>query len=546
MRYLLRLIGLVKPLIARMIMAISFGLFGHLAATFISVLGAYSILYILGIDTSISLSVCAVLMIILAVLRAIFRYIEQNANHYIAFRLLALIRHKVFVALRKLAPSKLDGQDKGDLISIITTDIELLEVFYAHTISPVMIAILYSIIMVIFITMQDIYLGLIALFAYITVGIILPIIVDKINGDTGIRFREKSGALSSFVLGSLRGIEEIVQYGGEKERLKTLVDRSNELKDYEKKASDTRTINTTIANIVIFTFDIFVIFVAVYLVSINKIDASKALIATIAMMSSFGPTMAIANLASTIQNTIAAAKRVTMIIDEKPLIDEVKDKEKIDNGDIKVRDVSFSYDKELILDDINLDIEKGNILAISGRSGSGKSTLLKLIMRFYDVDQGKIIISDRDVKEVNSEDLRTLISYMVQDTIIFSDSIKNNLKIAKLDATDEEIIKAAKKAKIHDLIIGLKDGYDTKVAELGTSLSAGERQRLGLARIFLRDSQVILLDEPTSNLDSLNEGMILRSLKEEMKDKTIVIVSHRESALRIADKEYKMTSARLS
>lgn len=542
---MLRLIKLVKPLSLYMLAAIMMGVIGNLMASFITISAALMICTILNI-TNYSITMICIMMVIMAICRGLLRYGEQSCNHFIAFKLLALIRDQVFKALRKLCPAKLDGKQSGNLISIITTDIELLEVFYAHTISPIMIAIIYCLIMIIFISHYSISLAIIAILAYISVGIIMPIYISRSNKDLGMIFRNKQGELSGFILDSLRGLKEIIQYHLNDKRLNDMNNKTNDLLAYEEKMKDISANNSAITNVIVLLFDILMLTIASLLYLNNKISFISVIIPVITLMSSFGPVNALAALGSTLQNTFASANRVLDILDESPLVEEISGKEDILADDIKVDKVSFKYDEEIILDDLSLDIKANSITGIAGKSGSGKSTLLKLIMRFYECNNGHILINNTDVNEINTKNLRDMESYVTQDTYLFHDSIKNNIKIAKLDASDDEIITACKKASIHDFITSLANGYDTKVKELGDSLSGGQKQRIGLARAFLHDSNIVLLDEPTSNLDSLNEAIILKALKEESNGKTIVLVSHRQSTMGICDKVYSVENGRLS
>ena len=536
-----RLIGLVKPLSGYMILAILMGLIGHLCAAFITVFGGYAILHVLHPEWSMSLGVLFGAVLIFALVRGFLRYAEQACNHFIAFKLLALIRDKVFSALRRLCPAKLEGKDKGNLISIITSDIELLEVFYAHTISPIAIAFLFCIIMVCFLGSYHIALGILALAAYITVGVIIPLVTSKLSGDDGIRFRTKSGQLSSFVLDSLRGLSETLQYGQGKTRMAAMNTQTDNLSRDEERMKRTAGRNTAVTNTVILVFDLAMLFLSAKLVGFEG-----CMIATLALMSSFGPVVALAALGSTLQNTFAAGNRVLDILDESPVVEEITGKEVIQFHGAVAENVTFAYGEETILDNFSVTIPENQIIGINGRSGSGKSTLLKLFMRFWQVQQGEVNISGRNVDEINTTNLRNMESFVTQETHLFHDSIRNNLRIAKLDATDEEIIAACKKASVHDFIMSLPKGYDTEVGELGDTLSGGERQRLGLARAFLHDAPFMLLDEPTSNLDSLNEAVILKSLHQECAGKTVVLVSHRKSTMGIADTVYSVEHGRMS
>ena len=536
-----RLVGLVRLLAGYMVLAVVMGIIGHLCAALITVFGGYGILASLRPERSMDLSLLFGAVLAFALLRGFLRYGEQACNHFIAFKLLALIRDRVFCALRRLCPAKLEGKDKGDLISVITSDIELLEVFYAHTLSPICIAALFSAVMVWFIGSHHAALGGLALAAYMTVGIVIPLATSRLGGDDGIRFRECSGQLSAFALDSLRGLSETIQYGHGPQRLAEMNARTDEMSRAEARMKGTAGSNTAVTNTAILVFDLAMLFCSAGLVGFEG-----CLITTLALMSSFGPVVALAALGATLQQTFAAGNRVLDILDESPVAEEVSGKEKTAFRGAAAEGVSFAYGAETVLDDLSVDIPENSIVGITGRSGSGKSTLLKLFMRFWQTQQGAVKISGRNVDRINTADLREMESFVTQETHLFHDSIRNNLRIAKLDATDEEIMAACKKASVHDFIMGLPKGYDTEVGELGDTLSGGERQRLGLARAFLHDAPFLLLDEPTSNLDSLNEAVILRSLHEECSGKTVVLVSHRRSTMGIADTVYSVEHGRIS
>ena len=482
----------------------------------------------------------------MAVARGILHYGEQYCNHYIAFRILAIIRHKVFAVLRKLCPAKLEGKEKGNLIAIITSDIELLEVFFAHTISPIAIAFITSLIMVIFIWYQHPIAGIISLLAYITVGIALPLWNGSRSADAGMNFRNNVGELNNFVINSMYGVDEILQYNQGEVRLNEMDSKSLELSDNQRKLSFFEGSQRAATNIVIQLFSWLMFFYMLMLYKNESIGFSQMLIATLAMMSSFGPTVALSSLSNNLNQTLACGERVLSLLEEEPTVEEVSGKEATSFEGADVDNVNFSYAEEIILDNVSLDIKKGKVLGIHGVSGSGKSTLLKLLMRFWDVNTGEIHISGKNIKNVNTEDLRKMIGYVTQETVIFQGTIADNIRVSKQDASLEEIYNAAKKASIHDFISSLPNGYDTNVGELGDSLSDGEKQRIGLARAFLHDGDFLLLDEPTSNLDVLNEGIILKSLSEESAGKTIVLVSHRKSTMSLVDETYEMANGRFS
>ena len=536
-----RLVGLVKPLAGYMVLAITMGLIGHLCAAFITVFGGFAVLNVLGLQKGTSLVVLFICLIAFALVRGFLRYAEQACNHFIAFKLLALIRDKVFGALRRLCPAKLEGRDKGNLINIITSDIELLEVFYAHTISPICIAFLFCILLVIFIGSYHIALGALALAAYIVVGAVIPLVTSKLSGDTGMNFRSKSGTLAGFVLDSLRGLSETLQYGRGAQRMEQMNAMTDALSREEERMKHTSGRNTAVTNTVILIFDL-----SMLVLSAALCGFEGALICTLALMSSFGPVVALAALGATLQNTFAAGNRVLDILDETPVVEEIDDHANVEFHGAAAEHVTFSYGEETILDDLSVEIPEGKIIGIVGRSGSGKSTLLKLFMRFWQIQKGTVSVSGHSVDEINTKNLRDMESFVTQETHLFHDSIRNNLRIAKLNATDDEIIAACKKASVHDFIMTLPNGYDTPVGELGDTLSGGERQRLGLARAFLHDAPFLLLDEPTSNLDSLNEAVILKSLHKERENKTVVLVSHRRSTMGIVDKVYSVEHGRMS
>ena len=597
------LIGLVKPLLHIMAAAIILGTVGYLCAIFLTILAGQVILRgLAGNAAGAGISVISeaamkstwlsgasvnrilAVMILMAVLRGILHYMEQYCNHFIAFKLLAIIRHKVFAALRKLCPAKLEGRDKGNLISIITTDIELLEVFYAHTISPIAIATLTSVIMVIFIGRYHVLAGVLALASYLIVGVVIPMWNGKRGSQKGMEFRTEFGELNSFVLDSLRGMDETIQYDQGKKRKGQMSDRSRKLAGMQEDLSWMEGSQRSFTNLMILLASFGMLALTIYLYGKGEIGFDGILTCTIAMMGSFGPVVALSSLSNNLNQTLASGERVLSLLEEKPLVEEIldetefhavgrfndmekqdeperitagmyvkgSDSEKIENESVveftgaEVSHVTFAYEEETILDDYSLKLAPGKITGIHGSSGSGKSTLLKLLMRFWDVNEGMISVDNKDVREISTRHLRDLESYVTQETHLFHDSIANNIAIAKPGATREEIMAAAKKASINDFIMTLPKGYDTEVGELGDTLSGGEKQRIGIARAFLHDSPLLLLDEPTSNLDSLNEGIILKSLKEDKANRTVVLVSHRTSTMKVADVVYEMENGRVS
>ena len=533
-----KMIGLVKPLAHIMIAAVLLGSLGYLCAISLTITAGHSVLLAMKGQP---VTKYLIILVVLAVMRGILHYAEQYCNHFIAFKLLAIIRHQVFAVLRKLCPAKLDGREKGNLISIITTDIELLEVFYAHTISPIMIAILTSLIMVVFIGRFHVYAGIFAVCSYLLVGCVIPLRNGSKGGQKGMEFRSGFGKLNSFVLESLRGIDETIQYGQGKKRKTQISEKSIELGKMQKDLNRMEAMQRAVTDLVILCCSFGMFFLMYHLYQAGNVTFDAMLLATIAMMGSFGPVTALSSLSNNLNQTLASGERVLSLLEEEP-----EGEADISFEGASVEDVTFAYDEEVILKDCNINMKQGKVIGICGKSGCGKSTLLKLLMRFWDVNKGNIKISEENVKEIPTKTLRNIQSYVTQETELFHDSIANNIAIGKQGAAREEIIKAAKKASIHDMIMSLPNGYDTEVGELGDTLSGGEKQRIGIARAFLHDSPMLLLDEPTSNLDSLNEGIILKSLKEESRGRTVVLVSHRESTMGIADEVYHMDAGRVS
>lgn len=543
---LLRMLALVKPLAGFMALAVFTGTLAYLAVQFIPVLGGYAVLNGLGFDVPMQLKSIWICLVVFALMRAVLRFIEQRTNHYIAFTLLAIVRDRVFSALRRLCPAKLDGRDKGDLISLITSDVELLEVFYAHTISPIFIAFTVETVMCIFIGRYNVYLGLFAAAAFICVGGLVPVIISHISGNTGDEIRGQAAELSAFVLENIRGLDETIQYDNGQKRMEQMNERTDALTMKQGELNRLTGINLAIANTFILVSDALMLVIASMLYKNGSVGFDGMLIPVIAFMSSFGPVTALASLGTSLQNTIASGGRVLDIIDEVPETEDIIGQSETAFSGAECKNVSFSYGGENVLSGLNIKLPENKIVGIIGKSGSGKSTLLKLLMRFWKTSSGDVLVSDRNINEINTADLRNMESYMTQETQLFKDTIANNIRIARLDTTQEDIEEACKKASLHDFIMTLPDGYETNVGELGDTLSGGERQRIGLARAFLHDAPFILLDEPTSNLDSLNEAVILRSLKESCSDKTVLLVSHRKSTMCIADVTYSVENGRMS
>ena len=542
-----QLLALVKPLAHIMAFTITMGTLGFLSAIFIMVLGAMGLSHLLGFEGHLNFTQILTALIALAVARGILRYLEQMSGHYIAFKLLALLRDKVFSALRRLAFVKLQDKQAGQLVSLVTNDIELLEVFYAHTIAPIMIAFFTSAILVAVFAHISAWFALVALIAYLCIGVVLPIITTKLAREDGRKYRELVGEMNDFFLDSVRGMKEIQLFSYAKQRLDEIQQRSQAIDGAFRKIKDQEAKVRVYTEIAVSVFNIIILFTGLILFSLDKLDFAGFLVGVILLMSSYGPVIALSNLSSNLLQTLASGERVLSLLAEQPALKDVENAVNLmDVSDIAVENLDFAYGEEQILSGINLQLAKGQILGIHGRSGSGKSTLLKLLMRFYDPQQGQIRINGEPLANINTASLRDNMAYITQQTYIFNDTIEENIRLAHRSATQEQIIEAAKQASIHDFIMSLPEGYQTKMTELGGNLSDGEKQRIGIARAFLHNAPIILLDEPTSNLDSLNEAIILQSLRNVKADKLIVLVSHRQSTMAICDQVIGIESGRMS
>lgn len=536
------LIALLGSLSIIIVLAVINGSIGFVCAMGVTVSGAVGIAKVLGEDIALSYGWIVGMAIGFGVLRGILRYFEQYSNHYIAFKLLAVLRDKVFGALRVLCPAKLENKQKGSIIAMITSDIETLEVFYAHTISPICIAVLVSLGVVLFIGfVSSWYIALVALVGYIFTGIIVPAVSSGRLKESGVRYRAEFASFSAFFLDSIKGINDIVLNNAGKERENEVNERSDELLSETKKMKREITKVSSAIELTVSVFILITLAVGIILVRSDVLSVGRMIIGVVAVFSSFGPVIAVGALPGNLTQTFASGDRVLNLLEEKPAVEEINGGRNFDYDNLKVKDLSFSYDGSAeVLRDIKMHAEKGEIVGIIGESGCGKSTFLKLLLRFWEKDGGDIDYNGTDVDEINTESLFSNVTMVSQSTYLFEETVEDNLRIAKADATDDEIENACRMASVHDFIKTLPDGYKTMVTALGDNLSAGEKQRLGLARAFLRGSSLILLDEPTSNVDSINEGIILDALRKQKNKKSIILVSHRESTMAIADRVYKV------
>lgn len=543
---MMKLILLLDTLGYAILVAIINGVLGFLSAMGVTVFGAFGISKFLGENINMSYTLIIILIITCGILRGVLRYFEQYFNHYIAFKLLALLRDKIFKSLRRLCPAKLECKEKGSIISMITSDIETLEVFYAHTISPICIAVIVSIIVIIFEASYVHYsFAILTSIFYILIGVIFPVITSKKLKDNGVNYRNSFSMFNGYFLDSIKGIKEIIQHNSSEKRIEVINDYSNELlketKNIRRKTVDASSRTDILVSIAILSS----VILGIYLVNLDIISIGKMIMGVVVIFNSFGPVIAISALPGNLTQTFASGSRILDLLEELPVTENVTDGKNIEFECLTVKNLRFGYGDKLVLNDINLPVQKGKIVGIVGESGCGKSTFLKLLLRFWKKTSGEILYNNIDIENINTNNLLDNVTMVSQTTYLFDTSIEENLKIAKLNATHEEIVEACKKASIHDFINSLPEGYLTKVGMLGERLSAGEKQRIGLARAFLSPAKLILLDEPTSNVDSINEKIILDSLKRSKSDYGIILVSHRESTMSICDEVYKIEDGKL-
>lgn len=530
-----------------MVAAVVNGALGFFAAMGVTVFASLGVAKALGETVALSYGAIAAAAVACGVLRGVLRYFEQYGNHYIAFKLLAVLRDRIFSALRLLAPAKTEGRQKGNLIAMITSDIETLEVFYAHTVSPICIAAVVSVSVFLFVGLAaSWYLALTALIGYVVIGIASPLRASAKLKAGGVNYRRGFASFNAFFLDSIKGIREIVLNNGGEERKKEVNRRSEDLLKETEKMKNSVAKNSAAVELLISLFIIASFAVGVLLVSEGTLSLGRMIIGVTAVFGSFGPVTALSALPGNLTQTFACGDRVLNLLEEQPAVQPVIGGKTFRFDRVNVDRLSFAYNDETeILKEIYLNAKKGEIIGIVGKSGCGKSTLLKLLMRFREKNSGRIDYNETEIGEIDSVNLTDNVTMVPQNVWLFDETVEENLRIAKPDATAEELEAACRAAAIHERIVSLPDGYRTRVGFGGSRLSAGEKQRLGVARAFLRGSGLILLDEPTGNIDSLNEGILLKSLVNAKKDKCIILVSHRESTMSIADRIYRLENHRL-
>lgn len=535
------LISMLGSLAYVMVFAVINGTLGYICAMGVTVSGAVAVAKLLGENIALSYYALMGIAVGCGVMRGILRYAEQYCNHYIAFKILAALRDKIFGALRRLCPAKLESKKKGSIIAMITADIETLEVFYAHTISPICIAVTVSTAVLVFAGVTSSwYISLTALIGYAVIAFALPAISSKKLSRPGVEYRREFASFNAYYMDSIKGVRDVLLSGSEKKRKEETDRRTYILLEKTRKIKRLSSRSSAVTALVISLFIAATLAVAAALVLTGGLSAGKAVIGVVAVFGSFGPVTAIAALPGNLNQTFASGDRVLDLLEEQPAVEPVEGKKDVILERADVKDLTFSYGGEDVLKGVNVNVRKGETVGIVGASGCGKSTLLKLMLRFWNRGGGEINYNGISIDEVNTASIIEEVTMVSQSTYLFNETVLENLLIAKPDATREEVERACRMAGIHDFILTLPQGYDTTVAALADNLSAGEQQRIGLARAFLRGSKLLLLDEPTSNVDSINEGIILRALKENCKDKAVILVSHRESTIAGADRVYRI------
>ncbi len=542
-----QLIVLLGSLAYIMLLAVINGTAGFLCAMGVTLSGAAAIAKALGESMSLSYGALIALSVGCGVLRGLLRFAEQYGNHYIAFRLLAVLRDKIFTALRRLCPAKLETRQKGAIIAMITADIETLEVFYAHTVSPICIAVLMSAGMTVFIgCVSSWYLALVAAAGYVTIGILVPLVFSRRVRAAGQAYRAEFSSFSAYFLDSIRGIRDIVLHNAGTQRAAEVDRRSGVLLAETKKMKRETARAAAGTELCVSLFILAGLAAGTALTVTGALTPGAMLLGVTALFGSFGPVIAISALPGNLTQTLASGERVLDLLEEESAVREVEKGERIDFSHLSADGVTFSYDGVTnVLSDVWMYAEKGEIVGIVGESGCGKSTFLKLLLRFWQKQDGEILYNGTDIDEIETASLLDNVTMVSQTTYLFDETIEENLRIARPGATRAEIEEACRLASIHEFILSLPEGYETRVGALGDNLSTGEKQRLGLARALLRGSALILLDEPTSNVDSINEGIILQALRRLRNKKGIILVSHRESTMAIADRVYGVKNGRM-
>ena len=555
-KVILSLLKLVDKFIIVLFLAVLNGAIGNLLAVSISTLSIIALASLLGLEIGISFIALLIIIVVCGILRGVVRYFEQYSNHYIAFKILAIIRHKVFKKLESLSISDIDDKEKGNMMEMITADIETLEVFYAHTVSPTLIALIVSIVnLTILGIVTNFVLSFVLLFFYIVVGVVIPLISYKVLEKDGRSYRYELASFNSFFLDALKGIKELKFFNKVDEKSKNIDEKSSSLDKKRVKSNNKASIFKAISSSMIILSALTIILVTFLINTYSSslslyIKPYELIIGVVIALSSFGPLVALSALPLNLVQTFSSGNRILDLLDEKPSLNEVKDGVNFEYNSLNVSNLSFKYskdDKEVLKNiNLSLNLNENKIIVIKGESGIGKSTLLKLLLRYYKVsDYNMIKYNDISINKINTSSLLDNVTMFSQSTYIFNDTILNNLKIASLNASNDEVIDALKKASIYNFVFSLKDNLNTVIDPQKLNISLGEKQRLGLARVILRKPKLLLLDEPTANIDLENEVLFLNSLKTIKKDMSIIIITHKDSTSKIADITYKLENGEL-
>lgn len=543
LRLVARLINFMKKLLPVILLAVFFAVFGFLITVYIP-----AKIISLGFDAvnGEKLKIISlIILVVLAISRGLFRYGEHYFGHYVAFKVLADFRREIFSKLRRLAPSKLDSQDSGTLLKLIGEDVEALEVFFAHTLAPITTGTIVSIILIIYYLQYNLLLALIAIIVYFTLAVIIPnIFSNKLKPHLEVQQKYRK-SYTSYFLESLRGMKDLLQLGVEKERFKNLSKESRIVNKKERNVAKLNFLQFSYSFLTIGFGVLAFAFVDFILVNKNVISVKDAVITLVVFSSSFAPFLELSRLPLGLGRALQAAKQTFSLLDENEPVgnDGSKEIEKI--NEIKFENVDFSYPKrdKMIFENLNLHFEDEKIVGLVGESGSGKSTLMKMVMKWYMAKSGKISLNEEDILEIDSRKLQEKIAYIPQFPQIFSQTIRENLVLGNDKITDEEILEIAEKCRLKDVILSTENGLDTKINSEKIIFSSGEIQRLELMRALLKRADVYIFDEPTSNLDTLNESIILNLIKENCKG-MVFLISHRMSTVSFSDVVYKVENGK--
>lgn len=538
------MMSLVKGKTYLIVLAVLVGTLGFLSAMGITFFAALGILKLIGLDTRLSYGWIIALLLICGFSRGFLRYGEQYLNHYMAFTLLADVRDQVFCALSRQGDKVLDDRNRGEVLSMLQSDTESLEVFYAHTITPFFIALCTeAVVLVLFGILIHCSFSLLALGLYLIIGAFIPMFFYLINRKMGVSYRKELSGNENLYLNAAYGMREILSFNHQDMVAKEITDSTRKMNRLSRKLNDLSLTSSCLVNFLILIGNLVILLLGAYLFQKGMILGPKMILAYMMLATSFGPVIALSNLPGNLTMSFASANRILDLRDRKSRVQEGNSSFSFES--LAIKDVSFGYEKNEILSHVSFTLKRGEIIGIQGKSGSGKTTLLKLLLHFEEAQKGEILYNGKPVQEFSRESLAKNVTLFSQSTYLFKNTLAYNLRIAKPDASDQELQAACEKAGILEKIHSLKNGFDTEVKDLADNFSTGEKQRIGLARIFLSDSRLILLDEATSNVDGYNENLILSQLCKEREDKAVILISHRPSTLSICDRIYHLEGGTL-